>query len=157
MVDTVRERIMAQLKRNLEAMTVDDHTVAWNTVTRSPLEQESKVVGNVVGVYDTAETFIYQTCYLQANLRVLVEFWYNLKRGDVPSVELNRLLGHIKKVILTDVHVQEDETDAQLAQNVSLISSDIDIDAYGARNIVSGMAEFDVTYRHRKDDPFILM
>lgn len=153
----VRERVVAQIARKLEGMTVaDNNGVEFAFVQREELDHTKKFQGSSVSVLDTNETYTYQTAYLLSTLRVGIEFWYQMKAGDVASTQLGIVAAEIKKLILSDVNLIEDETDLQLCENVQIVEDNYDIDG-PFEKVVSGYIQFNFMFRTNKENPYTLM
>lgn len=153
---TIAERILVEWARRLGEMDTTTHTVQWLHVERAPLDQQTKLMGDAVAIYQTNERNSYETGRVLCTLRAGVEFWYKTKHGDVPSTELNRLAGDLKRLFMSDHHTTEDVTGDQLSLAVRPVATEFDID--GPKDgYVSGFMELDIQFRHAPTDPRTLM
>ncbi len=153
----VRERVVLQLFRKMEDMNAgDDNGVQFSFVTREELDHTKQFQGSAVSVLDLSETYVYQTCYLQCNLRCGFEYWYQMQAGRKASTQLGIVCTAIKKRLLEDCNLIEDETGLQLTENIRLVSDTYDIQG-PFEKVVSGYLQFDVTYRINKLNPYLLM
>ncbi len=115
----VRERVLAQLVRKMEAFSedaADDNNGVWfSFVQREELDHTKKFQGSALSVLDINEFYTYQTCYLSCSLRLGIEFWYQVKAGEVASTQLNIVAAEIKKSLLSDCNLIEDVPHRQQA------------------------------------------
>lgn len=184
---SVRERVLRQIESKLRKMTQGDAILLQNNdllllenetpilteignpysgvffdyVTREELDRTKKFQGNSISILDMDEFYVYQTCYLECTLRVGLEFWYRMEKGDVASTQLGHVLAQIKRVFLSDTNLLEDnDTDTppfiQLCENVRIVDASFDIEG-PFEKVVSGFVQFDFIYRANKEDPYALM
>jgi hypothetical protein len=146
--ESLREQIMQHLvQRFVDVRANDDgYTTTWNVVVRRPMTKTEIGMGNAIGLYDTEEEKSALIGYYNSLLTVSVEFYYNSAIGDEPSQELNRMLMDVQRCM------RSDPTCAGLTFNIVEVRNELDIDGPSDR-LVAGMAEFQVSYRHRLDDP----
>jgi hypothetical protein len=187
MTYSVRERVLQQIESKLRKMVQGDVILLQNSdvlllengvplavetgdpyrgvffehVTREELDRTKKFQGNSIAVIDMDEFYVYQTCYLECTLRVGLEFWYKMEKGDVASTQLGHVLAQLKRVFLSDTNLLEDsETGVppfiQLCENVRIVEASFDIEG-PFEKVVSGFAQFDFVYRTNKEDPYALM
>jgi len=153
----VRERVVQQLERKLQSMTLEGNNgVSFKHVVRGELNRSQKFQGNSIAIQDMEEFYTYQTCYLQCNLRVGLEFWFSTAVNSVPSAELGKVLAELKRVLMTDINLIEQTTALQLAENVRILEVDYDIEGPFDR-VVSGYLQLEVIYRESKENPYQLM
>ncbi len=153
----VRERVVQQLVRKMEAMNADDDNgVQFSFVQREELSHIKQFQGSALSVLDISESYVYQTCYLQCNLRCGFEYWYQMQAGLEASTQLGLVCAALKKRLLTDCNLIEDETNLQLTENIRLVSDTYDIQG-PFEKVVSGYMQFDVIYRTNKLNPYLLM
>lgn len=154
---SVRERVVQQIERKLEAMTAEyNNGVFFKHVVRGELNRSQKFQGNSIAIQDGPESYTYQTCYLQCNLQVGIEFWFATAINSVPSKELGIVLAELKRVFMTDINLIEQTTSAQLAENVRILEVDYDVEGPFER-VVSGYLQLEVIYRENKENPYQLM
>jgi hypothetical protein len=157
-VQTVRARIMQQLKTNIEAMTLKNSTVKWTTVMLEPLDtaREEQIIGDAISLYDNRETYTYEVGCVLCVLQVQCDYWYKLKAGQSASVELERLRGDLVKAIVADQQLTETETNTPLTIGIHVLNYDKDIESPRAE-FVGGFLEIEIRYRHKKQDPAALV
>lgn len=155
---SVAERIVQQIKRKLEAMNATDNNGIKFTFTKlNPLDHTKKFSGNACSVLDLGITYGYQTTYLQTFLQIGVEVWMQLKEKEEGSVRYRQVRAELHKVLAgTDTNLVEAVTGDQLAENIQVVSDDPDI-GDDADRLISGMFQFTVTFRTKKNDPYVLM
>jgi len=154
-VESVRERIIRQIVRNCKAMEPPTYSVTWRHVGREPLEGLQSVIGDSLGIYDVSGVPQYQVGRILDTVRVVFEFWYKMKAGDVASIELNRMLADLKKLILSNHSLIEEGTGLQLIERFTLLSDEFDIEG-PSDEFVSGFLTVNVLYRYSSTDPYIL-
>ena len=157
MAFTVRERILQQWLINLVALQnqAQDSTL-FERVSRSPLDKMDFAGDIACSLIDEGEDVgVYEVGYLQMNMVVSVEFWVRLKEGEEASTVLNEVAGLLCKEFLTKINTVEDATSDQLSLNIKAEALDFDIDGVND-NYVAGVRSFVITYRHNKQDPYIL-
>lgn len=154
---SVRERVVQQMQRKLDTMTLEaNNGVSFKHVVRGELNRTQKFQGNAIAVQDMEEFYTYQTCYLQCNLRVGLEFWFATAVNSVPSAELGKVLAELKRVFMTDINLIEQTTGLQLSENVRILEVDYDVEGPFDR-VVSGYLQLEVIYRESKENPYQLM
>ncbi len=152
---TVRERILAQMYKNLDALS-DGSSAVFERTSRASLSTENFSGDCAASLLDEGEQVaVYEVGYLQIDMLVTVEFYVRIEEGAVQSTELNRLAGLITKEFLSKINVVEDVTNDSLALNVRMGSLQFDIDG-PSDGYVFGARQFIVTYRHDKQDPYTL-
>lgn len=153
----VKERILRQVKKNLEAFTASSNNgIAFEFVTREELPEEKIHQGIAVAILDSDESFVYQTAYLSCTMQVGFDINVRLKKGDVPSERLGAVFAEIKKVLLSDCNLIEDDTAAQLCENI-LIRDYLPDRAGPNDDVATAFANFDFIYRENKENPYQLM
>lgn len=152
MTDTVREKCLAGIVTLIEGMTkgqpvADPYTVSWSLVTRTDLDTVPKGTKYACAISENTETVLAET-FPTTNklLSVTVDWVQQLDKGEVPSVEWNRVLGEIQRKI------GEDRTLGGNAIDCVETGNEPDIDFEGAKTI-GGAVFFDVRYRHNVNDP----
>lgn len=152
----VKERILIQLVKNIEAMNEIDNGIAFEFVTRYAQDSQQQNLGNSIAVLDGNESFVYQTAYLQCTMQVGFEYTVDMRKGDIASERLGFILAALKKVLLSNPHMIEDDTNAQLTENVRI--TDYLPETPGENDdVVQAFAQFEFLYRENKENPFMLM
>ena len=143
-----REQIMQHLVDRFEAMQdgTDGYTTTWNTVTRKPVSITAVKMGNALGLFDTREDKVPDMQFMRATLSVVCEFYHSMKIGDEPGTQLNRMLLDVQRAMRSDIYC------GGLTLNVVEVRSELDIDG-PEDNLIAGVVEFQVLYRHYVDDP----
>lgn len=143
-----REQIMDHLVERFENMTAgtDGYTTTWNVVTRKPLGMTEVKIGSALGLFDTREDKTPDMQFMRCTLSVVCEFYHSMKIGDAPGTQLNRMLLDVQRAMRSDIYC------GGLALNVVEVRSELDIDG-PEDNLVAGIVEFQVLYRHYVDDP----
>ena len=143
-----RERIMEHLKERFEARQegVGGAMYTWNMVTRRPISRVEVAQGNTIGLFDVQEEKHQEMMHMRCHLAVVVEFYCSLMIGDEPSTELNKMLLDVQRTIRQDIYC------SGLTLNVVENKNQLDIDG-PTDNMVAGVVEFMVQYRHLVDDP----
>jgi len=183
----VRERVIVQVVSKLSRMTKGDSILLQNNdtlmlenglplqveesdpyngiffdfVQREELDRTKQFQGNAISVLDMDEFYTYQTAYLLSTLRIGMEFWYKMKKGEVASTQLGIVLAELKRVFLSDTNLLEDNVSntppfVQLCENVRIVQADYDIEG-PFEKVVSGFIQFDFMYRTDKENPYTLM
>lgn len=157
MAYTVRERILRQWKANLVALRNQADTAdLFDTVERTPLDRSDFSGNYACSLMDEGEeAAVYEVGYLEINMIVTVEFWVRIMEGIDASEELNEIAGLITKEFLSNINTDEDVTSDQLSLNIQQGQLDFDIDGPTDR-YVAGARTFVITYRHGKQDPYVL-
>ena len=157
MVDTVRERILQQWHKNLDSLQNQEASSdLFQLVSREPLDRSDFTGAVACALIDEGEDVaVYETGYLQMDMIVSVEFWIRMKRGCVASTELNEVAGLITREFLGKINTDEDVTNEQLSLNIQPQSLDFDIDGVND-TFVAGVRSFRISYRHKKQDPYLL-
>lgn len=155
---SIRERIMAQIKRNFENIVVgepvdDPWTIKW-TVYRAPLTDVTRGKGAALSVLEGQEDKKQLLEQYEPSLRVVLEFSAPVPKGEdwEPASYANFLLAELQRRIYETDTVIEDETSVQLALSTVETGSNIDVDAYTSRRI-EGALFVTVLYRHYVKDP----
>lgn len=145
---SIRENIMAHLKDRFETVEegVGGSTLTWEHVTRDPLSKKAFQFESAVSILDPTERKTKEINYELATLRVAVEFTYRVMVGDERGTEANRLLMEIQKTMRSDIQT------GGLALNTVEVRSELDIDGPDDK-LIGGVSFWDVTYRHRNNDP----
>ena len=153
----VKERILRQVKKNLEAFTAGaNNGIYFQFVTREELVEEKISQGTSIAILDADESYVYQTAYLSVSMQVGFDIAIKLKKGDVPSEKLGAVFAELKRVLLSDYNLIEDETAAQLCENIQV--RDYLPDRAGPNDdVATAFANFDFIYREDKQDPYQLM
>lgn len=143
-----RERIMEHLKARFEARQkdVDGALYTWNMVTRRPISRLEVGMGDAIGLFDVRESKTPDMQFMRCDLTVVVEFYCALMLGDDPGTELNKMLLDVQRTIRADIYC------SGLTLNVVESKNQLDIDG-PTDNLVAGVVEFTVLYRHTVDDP----
>jgi hypothetical protein len=143
-----RERIMEHLKARFEARQagVDGALYTWNTVTRRPISRVEVGMGETIGLFDVREVKNQEMLHMRCDLTVVIEFYCSLMIGDEPATELNKMLLDVQRTIRADIYC------SGLTLNLVESRNELDIDG-PTDNLVAGVVEFTVTYRHLVDDP----
>lgn len=156
--DTVRTRIIGELKARLEAMSESNGDyLKWASVVTTSLESigVEKSFGRLVGIFDRDEAYLYQAQHVECTLRVQVEYWYKVATGSDPSTEAERIRGNLVGVLTKQQALLEQGTGATLTIAIRLTNSDKDVD--GPReDFIGGLIELSVIYRHKLHDPYKL-
>lgn len=144
-----RERIMVAIKVLFVDMMegVDDYTVTWDRVKRSPIDAFEATMRTSLAILDTRElknTDVHDLT--RATLRVIFEAKYRLRTGDEPSTELNRLILDIQRKIREDINL------GGLTLNITEAGNELDIEGH-QDNIVTAVVFVDILYRHVISDP----
>lgn len=152
----VKERILRQVQRKLEAVNENDNNgIKFEFVTREELTEDRMSKGISVAILDADESFVYQTCYLECSMQVGFDFAIKLRKGDVPSEKLGAVFAELKRVLLNDYNLIEDDTNAQLCENIQI--RDYLPDRAGPHDdVATGFANFDFIYREDKQNPYNL-
>lgn len=152
---TVRERILQQLLKNIDA-TSDGNGEIFERTERAALTTEDFSGNYAAALIDEGEQVaVYEVGYLQIDMVVSVEFMVRMEEGATASTELNRIAGLLTKQFLSNINTTEDVTSAQLSLNVKMGSLQFDIDGPND-GFVAGVRQFIITYRHAKQDPYEL-
>jgi hypothetical protein len=149
MVDvSKRERIMQHLADRFTARQagVDDALYTWNTVTRRPISRVEVGMGETIGIFDVREVKEQQMMHMLCELTVVIEFYCSLMIGDEPATELNKMLLDVQRTIRKDIYC------SGLSLNLVESKNELDIDG-PTDNLVAGVVEVTVLYRHLVDDP----
>jgi hypothetical protein len=149
---TVRELAVEALISQLNEMTIgepeaDPYTVAWGLISRADLSTFDKGKKYILGVYDTEEEKsekLYPT--VDCSLRVILEFYYRTAVSEVPSEQLNRILGEVERKL------REDRTLKGTIYDIVFVGNELDIDS-PYDDYVSAMMVIVLKYRHHVDDP----
>lgn len=152
---TVRERILAQWRRNLLVLQ-DDGSDLFEVVERAPLDR-SDFAGQVgCGLIDEGESVaVYLVGFIEMDMVVSVEFWIRVMEGIDPSTELNRVAGAVTKEFLMKPNTVEDTTNAELTLDIKQGILQFDIDG-PTDQYISGVRQFIISYRTAKQDPYEL-
>lgn len=140
---------MAAIKTLFDDMCegVDDYTVTWDRIRRSPIDSFDTTMRTSLAILDTREiksTDVHDLT--RSTMRVIFEAKYRPQMGDEPSTELNRLILDIQRKIKEDINL------GGLTLNITEAGNDIDIEGH-ADNIVTATVFVDVLYRHVISDP----
>ena len=165
---TLRERIMAELKRRLSEVVagapVDDpYTIGFNMVTRgTSLEERHETVETACTILDTDERVIVKIQQVVRILTVLVEFVAFCDPNDdedAASQKANEVLGMIQRKMKEDLNLTEPDGtpstsvfDRQLSENVQEVRSQLFLDGYADRK-VTGVSAWEITYKTHVSDP----
>jgi hypothetical protein len=84
--------------------------------------------------------------HMRCDLTVVIEFYCSLMIGDEPATELNKMLLDVQRTIRQDIYC------SGLSLNIVESKNELDIDG-PTDNLVAGVVEFSVLYRHLVDDP----
>jgi len=145
---SLRENIMAHLKDRFEQVKtgVNDFETEWDVVSRAPLSRTQKGLDATVSLTDTRERKTPMIGKMDCRLTVVVEFAYRVKQGDEPETELNRLLCEVQRTMRSDI------TAGGCCLNIVENSSELDLEGPDDR-LVGGVTFWEVSYRHKVDDP----
>lgn len=153
---TVRERILAQLEKNMSALRGDGGAKIFAKVDRAPLDKSDFSGDYACAVIDEGEgVAVYEVGYLEMDMTVTLEVWARIKQGTQPAAKLNELIGVVTKRFLMDYNTIEDKTNKQLTLNVKQGSLVFDIDGVND-HYVAAYRQFVLTYRTGKQDPYDL-
>lgn len=152
----VRERILAQLQKNMENLVDFDGNKVFEVVVRAPLVDAQLNAPTALGIVDLGDFNVeYDVGYITPTMRVAFEFSAILQQGDVAATRLNEILGHVTKYLLQNHFTKEDVTEDELSLDVKYASFEPNIsDAFDT--YVNGVATYDILYRHAGHDPFDL-
>jgi len=154
---SVKERVLQQLQKLIESMSEDaNNGVYFEHVQRSELEEHQRSQGMCCAILDTVETFVYQTVYLQCTMQVGLDVSVRMRLGDVPSTRQAQVLAEIKKTLLSNYILVEENTFAQLTENIQLREYLPDPSSAND-DVITAFVTFDVIYREHKENPYQLM
>lgn len=157
MILSVKERILQQVKKNLESFTYENNNeIQFDYVGREELDESQQNAGTCISVIDGGEEFVYQTSYLLCQMRVSFDISCKIRKGDTPSFLLNAIFAELKKELLSDYNLIEDDTNAQLCENIQ-VSSYLPDPAGPNDDVATAFAEFLFLYRENKENPYQLM
>lgn len=151
---TVRERILRQIKAELENMGTD-YPFEWSYVTRADLDTREYGKARTIAILDTAETKTPRIGHTEASLTVILQWTGTLDRGDDPSAKANEVLGAVYRRLRENWTLVEDGTGIQLALDLNEQSNTLDI-ADARDRMIGGTNTIQVVYRHSRDDPRVL-
>jgi len=155
---TIRERILEEIRIKLEAMTENDHNIVWHKVARTPLDRTNKLLKNGISVLDGTEVVAGRASgmgIMDNNMTVILEFWLKNEYQEQASTYLNKVIGGLKKLVMNNRN-WVDTDGVSLALNTEVLSNSLDID--GLRDTyVNGVVEIQVSYRHRWNDPTLII
>jgi hypothetical protein len=146
---SLRDNIIENIVDRFVSMqkNVDEYSTTWNSVTRSPLpDSVSQIPDTAISIMDFRERKNPVIGAFEPNLVLHAEFAIRLKVGDIASVELNRVMVDIQRVMMSDIY------SGGLSLNIVEVSSELDIQGPGDR-LVGGIITWEVLYRHKHDDP----
>ena len=148
---SIRENILGFIKDLFEGQSegFNGYTETWNTVVRRPLTATEMDAGASMAIFDTNERNTPEIGHSLKTLEVGIEFFLVTKYGsdnDQNSSELNRLLTDIQRAIRVDIQM------SGLAINSVETRSEFDLDGPGER-LVGGITFWNITYRHKENDP----
>ncbi len=144
---SIRENIIEFLRDAFECLeVVPPYTTQWAEIQRAPIPSSNKKTGPTLSIYDVSERLEPEIESYRNKLLLIFEFSYPMKEGDIPSTELNRILTDVQRLVRSDIYC------GGLSLNVVEVGSDLDIEGTGD-NIVSGIVQYEVQYRHKILDP----
>lgn len=153
MVQTVRERILVELKSQLETMQPPDYDTTWHLVSRTPYDREHLRVDTALSILDATETNTGLISNIIENeMSVIIEFYLRNDRFNEASTLVNSTIGDLKKFILTHRQLVESGSGKCLTTNMNITSVASNIDGFNDR-FLDGIIEVQITYRHKFDDP----
>ena len=156
MTETIREQVLSDIKTSLEELTIAN---GYNFDFTPETVQRWSMYGNsavnlpliVITAGDEEEKPLSGN-HEECRLTVYIDAFYVHNEDDQTATDtyINRLQGDIKKRIL------EDETRSGTALNTSIVGSStfetVDGQAYAGI-----MIELLVTYRHKRDNPAVIV
>ena len=146
---SVRERVLQHIETRFKSRVTDDAIgkVGWDQVVRTPIPANLNGFNSAVGIFDTTEIKKPMVSHQMCALTVITEFAEKARLGDNPSTRLNALLADVQRTMREDIYC------GGLTLNVEEVRNEIDVEG-AASQLLSGMVEWTVTYRHRASDPF---
>jgi len=152
MTDTIRERILTQIKTDFLKVQkgVDEHVLTWNTVVREAVIDSEQQAGNALGITEGTETNDDEIQTTRKTLEVFTEFWIRPMLGDENSIYANDVLGDVIRTVRGNPTVIEDGTDCQLAIDTVEVRNELDLET---DDLIGGVVVFNVVFRHDQDDP----
>jgi hypothetical protein len=142
-----RERIMAHLQGAVRPAARCRrralHVEHWLPAAHQPIEVG---MGDTIGLFDVSRVKNQEMQHMRCDLTVVVEFYCALMIGDDPATELNKMLLDVQRTIRADIYC------SGLTLNIVESKNELDIDG-PTDNLVAGVVEFSVLYRHLVDDP----
>ena len=150
---SIRERIVTVLiKRFLDQKRgVDGAAITWDVVTDEPLSSDQQSKGYAVGVYDTSERKQDGVQHIMCFLNIVFEFHSTLADGDEPMKIARACLTEVQRVATKDLNTKE-EDGYHLTLDIQEKGNELENIAPNPSK-VSGVAIFEVKYRHRPNDP----
>jgi hypothetical protein len=157
--DTIRERIVEELKARLEAMSLDQgDVVEWDEVVRFKLEDlaDERVTGDVCAIFDITESYDYTSSCVECTLTVQVEWWVRFSQGEDVAKRMEKVRGNVFYTLARENQLLEADTGDRLTRLCRPVRYDKDVD--GPRVDYGGaFLELTIIYRHRINDPHTLV
>ncbi len=157
MTASYRERCLAQLKTNFEAVVagapaLDPYTFAWSMVSRQELGDWSKGKSYALTILDQDELKREETNQTRVELQVFLEFEAAVPTGSDPSTHANLVLTEIERRIGDDPYLIETATSEQLVLNTRVTGTSLDVGSFTSKR-VTGTVTVLISFRHGQRDP----
>lgn len=150
MADSIRQRIMDNLKQRFEAARHDFIEVdqEWSLVTRNPVGKDAMLqLRSLVALYDLKEGKVDRINYQMCTITLATEFYVRAHYDDDdPSKMIGEAMTEVQKTIQADINC------GGLSVDIKEMGNEIDLETYGSR-IAAGVVMWNVVYRHKTADP----
>lgn len=159
MADSIRERILVQVEKNVDGLRVgfDGYSTNFKLTTREPLTRLKNITTPACSIIEGNSRVIDGVGFITHIMRLQFEVYATrpVSQKTSASAILNVILADLQKVLLTNINTVEEDTSTPLTIDVQLVGDEMDVDGPSS-STVSLLLEADVTFRHNKQDPFTL-
>lgn len=146
----LRSNIVNHLKdrfKNVRA-GVDGYSTTWDIVSTLDLSDDDRRRGDSIGIYDLEELARPEIGSVSCDLLLVIEFYHLCGADEAADQVLRRILGDIKRVMLSDIQC------GKQALRMDPRKHDLQIPKSGkSPAVASGYSEWIIKYRHHPADP----